>query len=251
MSNAVPLYGFGGGGGAALNFSVVGNPQPANPKANTIWVDTDVDITGWIFKATQPENLAEGNVWFLVGTSSPAEFNALKKNGITVYPLSAKQYINGALVDKTAKTYQDGAWADWIVYTYLFKSGEGVASDWTVNKNTNARVNITADYINITNTSSASWDFGLYKKNVVDLTNVNTVAIEAQMDSTPRFSIVANKTTFTNSSDYKGFTAYVNITLRSGRQVYKLDVSNLSGMYYVGLHGAATNAYVYDLWLEG
>ena len=241
----------GGGGGTPLNFKVVGNPQPDNPKANTIWVDTDTKITGWFFSATQPENLAEGNVWFPVGTSSPTAFNALKKNGITVYPLSAKQYVNGALVDKVAKTYQDGAWADWVVYTYLFKSGEGVASDWTINKNQNARVNITSDYINITNTASASWDFGLYKKNAVDLTNVKSVAIEAQMDSSPRFSIVANKTTFTNSSDYKGFTAYVNITLRSGRQVYKLDVSNLSGMYYVGLHGAATNAYVYDLWLEG
>jgi hypothetical protein len=52
-------------------------------------------------------------VWIKAGTSSPVKFNALKKNGIQVYPLSAKQYVSGAGVDKTAKSYQNGAWVDW------------------------------------------------------------------------------------------------------------------------------------------
>lgn len=41
----------GAGGGNPLNFKVVGNPQPNNPKENTIWIDTDVPITGWQFSA--------------------------------------------------------------------------------------------------------------------------------------------------------------------------------------------------------
>ena len=102
-----------GGGGAALNFKVVGNPQPEAPRENTIWVNTDVPIGAWYFSATQPENLNEGDVWFPTGTSSPVEFNALKKNGIQVYPLYAMQYVGGACVDVEAEIYQGGAWVDW------------------------------------------------------------------------------------------------------------------------------------------
>lgn len=111
----------GGGGGAALNFKVVGNPQPNNPKENTNWVDTDVKITSWIFSATEPENPVEGMVWITTGISSNARFNALKKNGIQVYPISAKQYVSGAWVDVEAKTYQNGEWVDWL--NIIFDNG--------------------------------------------------------------------------------------------------------------------------------
>ena len=117
MSLTVPLEGFGSGSNP-LNFKVVGNPQPENPKVNTIWIDTDVPIASYDFNATEPQAPAEGAVWFPTGTFSSAEFNALKKNGIMVYPLSAKQYVNGVWVDKTAKSYQDGAWVDWIIHLY-------------------------------------------------------------------------------------------------------------------------------------
>ena len=104
--------------GAGLNFDVVGNPQPANPSNNTIWVDTDAEITSWIFSAAEPENPTEGMVWISTGTASSVAFNALKDNGITVYPMSASQHIDGAWVSKVAKTYQYGAWVDWAVFFY-------------------------------------------------------------------------------------------------------------------------------------
>lgn len=45
----------GGGGGAPLNFKVVGGTSaPSNPKENTIWVNTDSAITGWHFGAEEP-----------------------------------------------------------------------------------------------------------------------------------------------------------------------------------------------------
>ena len=56
---------------------------------------------------------ATGQVWISTGTSSLVAFNAVKKNGIEVYPISAKQYIGGAWVDVEAKSYQDGVWVDW------------------------------------------------------------------------------------------------------------------------------------------
>ena len=73
----------------SLNFKVVGNPQPASPKENTIWINTDAEITSWVFSATQPTG-ADGMVWISTGTSSSVEFNVLKKNGIKIIKLLEK-----------------------------------------------------------------------------------------------------------------------------------------------------------------
>jgi hypothetical protein len=107
----------GGGGGGGLNFTVV-NTVPSNPKENTIFVNTSTKITSYVFSTTQPSNPEPGMVWFSTGISSAVEFNALKKNNITVYPVSVKQYVNGGWVEKTAKTWNGSKWIDWIIYLY-------------------------------------------------------------------------------------------------------------------------------------
>lgn len=104
---------FNQSGGTSLNFKVVKNPQPVNPSPNTIWLNTDHKINGYSFSATQPENMTEGEVWFVIGAVSDIAFSATKKNPVMVYPLSAKQKNDGALVDVTAKSWLDGAWVDW------------------------------------------------------------------------------------------------------------------------------------------
>lgn len=102
-----------GGGGGGLNFKVIGGTTaPSNPKENMIWVNTSTTITSYVFSATQPTGSA-GMVWISTGTSSTVAFNALKKNCIQVYPISAKQYVSGKWVDKTAKSYQGNKWVDW------------------------------------------------------------------------------------------------------------------------------------------
>ena len=57
-------------------------------------------------------------VWFATGVSSLAAMNVDKKNTVMLYPAACKQYINGAWVTKTAKTYQGGAWKEWSLYFY-------------------------------------------------------------------------------------------------------------------------------------
>jgi hypothetical protein len=110
---------YGSGGGAGLNFDVKGYQTEAEllaaaPKANTIGVVTAEPITGWIFDTNEPADLVNGMLWFPTGKTSIVEFNALKKNGVQVYPLSAKQYISGVLVDVDAATYRGGEWVDWV-----------------------------------------------------------------------------------------------------------------------------------------
>lgn len=168
--------GFKKGGYNPLNFKVVCNPQPETAKENTIWVDTD-KINMCYFSATQPENMVEYDLWILTGTSSTVEFNALKKNGIHVYPITANQYIGGALVAKTAKTYQGGQWTEWE--RYLYKSGdefEGFTGGWIGEDRTFRAANggkvptITRNPTNLSATVAA-YNGGVVRvQNAIDLT---------------------------------------------------------------------------------
>ena len=126
MSITVPMQGFGGG--VPLNFKVVGNPQPTNPKENTIWLNTDDKITGYYFQVEQPSNMQQGEVFVLTGAKSSVPFNALKKNGITVCPLRAQQMIYGTLKDIDAKIYQNGEWRSWVYLLDLDKINWNVQS---------------------------------------------------------------------------------------------------------------------------
>ena len=101
--------------GVELNFEIVGGTtEPTNSTDNTIWVNTDTEISSWAFSATEPSNPTEGMVWILVGVSSAFEFNALKENTNQIYPISAKQYVSGTFVNKHVKSYQGGEWKNWI-----------------------------------------------------------------------------------------------------------------------------------------
>lgn len=129
------IYNMTGGGGGGLNFKVVGGTvQPTSPSENMIWVNTSVAITSWVFSTTAPTSPAAGMVWFSTGPISSVAFNAVKKNGIWVYPTGCQQYVSGAWVTKTAKTYQSSAWKDWQLTLYKagtkrvkFTDGNGTA----------------------------------------------------------------------------------------------------------------------------
>lgn len=185
----VALHGFGGGG-TGLNFKVVGGTtQPLNPRENTIWINTDQKITGWIFSATEPAEPAEGVVWFKVGDSSEVAFNALKKNSLHVYPMECKQYVSGALVSKDAKSYQGGAWVDWwngelyvngneytsftggmTAYAYKLSGTSAAASAPVITKDTNAITIKTGTENSGTVYINKMFDLSQYSKMVMEIT---------------------------------------------------------------------------------
>lgn len=246
-----------GGGGAALNFKVVGNPKPSNPKENTVWVNTNIDIPSWIFSAIKPENPVYGMVWFSVGTSSNAEFNSLKKNGIMVYPISASQYIGGEWVSVTATSYQGGAWVDWIEYLYnkgdlcnhitggwntrgwTLESGGGrITKAPTITYNSNAVV------ISMPS-ASAYHETGIWEtQRDIDLTDVLTIRFHILYTSRGSGSSEMIRVgAFTRSGTYvkTASVAYVDITSSGNtNRFYDVDVGSLSGAYDIGV---ALNSY--------
>ncbi len=215
----------GGGGGGGLNYNVIGGTsQPSNPEENTIWVNTDVEITSHVFSATEPESPAEGMVWFSVGTSSATPINLLKKDNIVmIYPTGVKQYIGGAWENKTAKTYQGGAWLDWSLY--LFKGTEDVTNisgGWT-----NSGGSFTIANGKITTTGAIT----LKNKTAVNMTPFNTIFITCKITG----SYAHNGVTFKVYNASGTAIGEVNIGMNVGTTVtLELDISGVSGENYFG-----------------
>ena len=238
-------------GGAEINFEVVGNPQPPAPTNNTIWVDTDTEITGWHFKATEPESPSTGMVWFPIGTESPVEFNALKENGIEVYPLSAKQYVGGAWVDVTTKTYQGGEWVEWLPEGALYYFGNQCVSTsggWNArgianNSQTTGKVTPTVthndDHMNIY-VSMSSGTAGLVEViNDQDLTNISTIDVDFEVPSSNGVRVKLaildrSKTNLMEGTKAEILLKENNITYVE-RTSIALDVSSMSGYYNVAI----------------
>ena len=233
------------GGGAGLNFKVVGNPQPETAKDNTIWVNTDAKITSWVFSATHPETAEEGMVWISTGKSSSVEFNALKKNGITVYPLYSKQYVNGAWVDKTAKIYQNGAWVDWIMHLYTpgnehtDKTGGWVAKALPAGNASTALPTITrnSDDIRFALSGTGGKSGVCYLKNKIVLSGRKTVRFYGHTNNTPRDTIRLRIWSAIGATSDNNVAASTSLFEKPNFDAtpVTLDVSALSGEYYIGV----------------
>ena len=254
MSITVPLAGFGGGGGTSLNFDVKAYPTEealiaSTPKANTIGIITEERITSWTFSATEPSSPTEGMVWITVGTESEVAFNVLKKNAVQLYPVSAKQYVDGAWVDVTAMSYQDGAWAEWR--DYIIQSGKPAKWGFGAQLRSGVSVEVTqnADFITVVSNKDAQG--GTATNTKVDLSNysyiiadIDVISVVTGGSSTADQGVCLAVTNGINAgslTDYRGNIVSTAMTVALGRQSLMLPVTELSGEYYVGfLFGADT-----------
>ena len=196
--------------------NIVFKPQLEVGSSATSWVKGD----------------ATGHVWFFTNEASNIEFNALKNNGIQTRPMSVKQYVSGAWVDKTPKIYQGGAWKDWTVYIYNL--GWAAASGFDY-KQTDASYAVNVSYSNgymtLQKTGWAGYAWAATKE-TFDLTGVNTIYCETgswdENYGTPlRFGVGTSDTT-------RPPTAHVICS--NPNTVYALDVSSLSGKYKIGFY---------------
>lgn len=132
-----------------------------------------IDCTSYtvLANALAPTYNIDNKVWIKSGEISTVSFNALKKNGIMIYPLSAKQYISGAWTTVTAMTYQGEQWVDWILYLY----NQGVKNvDWTASGDyyTDGETYLLAGRTSSAGAYTGTWTSGLF-----DATNLNTVEV--------------------------------------------------------------------------
>ena len=242
----------GGGDGAGLNFTIVGGTvEPANPRENTIWVNTDTEITGWRFDTNEPAECYEGMVWIATGANSHVSFNALKKNTFMTYPTGCKQFVNGVLNNIAAKSYVDGAWVDWL--TYLFTENSGQLVPWTF-KVSNAKGTVSEkdgsivfEYTTVDNNYMAAGTEG-----AVDLSGKSWACFDLEV----RTNFTSGGGEFTigvtsqqvNSEYNNTFVASEKPSADSTRKTIKVDVSDIT-TGFISMYGIV-NATVYNVWLE-
>lgn len=178
----IPISRRGGGGGTDLNFTIVGGTtQPENPKENTIWVNTDQEITGWSISSSSPNNSIDGIVWITYNITGEKIFNALSDNVIALCPVLAKQRISGAWVSKTIKIYQNNTWAVFFenpltngVPTAVFLSGGSTKVSGTTNSETFHTFSSSRLSLNVDGASSH-----VFKTNkTFDLRGVNKISVD-------------------------------------------------------------------------
>lgn len=227
-------------GGASLNFDVKAYATEeallaAAPKENTIGIITENKITSWIFSATEPSPTAAGMVWITTGTSSTIEFNALKKNGIQVYPISAKQYVSGAWVNVPAEIYQGGMWDDsltkpayyWfekgVVNSELGKTIESGAASWFT-------FDDSAGYFEckVYSNGSSVW---MRSTEMIDITDYRTLTLVCEEQ--PAGVITVGLTDSTSVASYAA-SGEKSVT---GAGEITVDISALAGSFYLFFRG--------------
>lgn len=188
-----------------------------------------------------------GDVWIITGTSSTIAFNALKKNGIQIYPISAKQYVNGAFVNIEAMSYQSGRWHDWIAYLYNYgDENSSFTGGWitegylfgeaTPGTPTPLILTKESGSMLITNNFTHAWDnrSGIARPaNTIDLTNYSALKLYYDCslpDCTAGFGVLPVGTTYWQF----GWVASYNFNnaTTTGASI-TLDVSALTGKYNI------------------
>ena len=231
----------GNGGASVLNFKVVdGSSQPSNPKANTLWVNTTTKIEGWAFSASQPTG-SQGLVWFRIAGLGNCAFNVLKKNGVTVCPVSCQQYDNNAWVTKDFKMFTD-RWIEASEYLYYYnqQSHTWQTRAWAQNSSyTGKAPSVSYDSDGVADISLACNEQkminGVFEiASDCDLTNYKTLQLT--------FSVTGNAAAaghlfVTNRNNQYCITgaAATYYYAACDKQTISLDVSALTGSYDIGL----------------
>lgn len=160
-----------------------------------------------------------------------AEFNAVHVNTIQIYPLSAKQYINGSWANVIAKSYQNGNWVDWWKGD-LFDNGnlfDGMTGGWVTGQHkiftddgiSNGTVTI-GNTIKLAHAGIAASTLSTRTKNKIELSKFSTIRIEGVKFGYNCFIFV--------DSDESGL-----VTAYGTEGASSLDIHSLTGYYYVGV----------------
>lgn len=198
-------------------------------------------------------------VWIFVGTFSAAEFNAIKKNTLQVYPLGAKQYVNSAWENVTAWSYQGGEWKNW--FTYIYNSGNeftertGGLQEISLNKYSNGvvytHVGIVRNESNIYLSAPASGgESSFVTANKIDVTNFTKLCIKVSDATAVQTGVNPYFGLFSEKSPGK---CVANTTFKNG--VSELSIESITGSHHIAvvlLSSGITSckATVEAVWLE-
>jgi hypothetical protein len=212
------------------------------------------------------EEIKDGMLWVRTSLYSPVSLNLLKKHMLQAYPVFFQQYISGAWINKDAAVYIENKWVDFATYLYL-NGNENVdfTGGWTakalrstsvegsmgsvsvqpkITKGFNC-LHATMPYI-----SGAGPAGVIHCTNKIDVTKFNKLCFYGVMCA--GVSSTSIQIALWSDWGYEQNTNCAVAYVGDVTQFASLDISNLSGEYYIGigLSGWVTFVNIESMWLE-
>ena len=231
-----------GGGGSDLNFKVIAvtseSALPSSAAENTIAVITTTAITSYVFASTAPASPVEGMVWLVTGTASTIGFNAIKKNGLWVYPTGCQQYVSGAWAEKQIMGYLNGSWERTDIW--ILKDGV-INTEITGGFNFGNNAQFANGLLKISYSGNRGGDYT--SKSLIDLTNYSTLT--ARVKQTSRYATIYGFKLGIDklASNISSMNPTVGTQVQDVTADYidvNVDISGITGAYYVGAAGVCT-----------
>lgn len=216
-------------------------------KENTIWINTNVDVSGYTISgiSTPAWTMPAGWVYIYAKTgvaSGSPEFDIIKNsNEILLTPMAVKQTTDGSQwSDKEAKIYQNGQWADWWDGHTLYSFGnqfEMVTGGWEVknNRDSTPTSEVTFGVDGITMNSKSNNNAWVTTKNLIDLSNITRIEANIDTYESRGSEAYANIRVYEEGFDWNqtsgSYAAASVVITQTG--ITALDVTALTGSYYV------------------
>lgn len=227
-----------------LNFMVyTASSLPEIGQENDVCIISDVPMKNWTLSPDEskgtPRN--DGDVWIQYSVGGNV-FDALKDNVMMISFLSVKQYIDGAWVEKTAKSYKNGTWEGWVKYLY-YKGNQytDLTGGW-VSYGSSAKITFSSDHIRLEIQSGYNETWAMaHTANKIDITNISklyfyidertSTDITESTNANSKYSTVG----ISVSPDVRtnGWTAYKRVSTGTTQTLFEVDVSEYNGEYYV------------------
>ena len=231
--------------GGGYNFTILnGTTAPENPKENTIWINTDIEIGEWQFSADEPTTradgtaLVEGDIWICTNIYAGTTFNAFKKNGLEVNISYCRQYNGSTWIEKTAVIYLNGAWTDIDLVIFdgtTVKNGYSFVTTKYSDTDTVVATPTIADGKVYSNYKAININLRLDQKiDLTDKTTIETVVSFPNSFSTNnwRYFYIANTI---GGNVQNEWNKKVACTKTTAEQTIVMDVTEITGEYYIGV----------------
>lgn len=229
----------GGSGGANLDitaYSAVGS-LPASDDEGAMAVITSTALGDVYISADAPVSPSSGDVWVWIGGQSPAPIALTDL--LTIHPRACYQYNGSNWAALESYVYSDSAWVELslIVYDY----GAEILSAMTQRSFGGNQVS-TVTYteqsgaVYILRTSTGDWGYRCYSTDqAIDLTDISTIRMTYTRTSglTLRLYVSGTNSSYNATASVEGSSGS-NLTVN-------LNVSALSGLYYIGLYSGCWN----------
>lgn len=231
-------------GGAGLNLTILASvEQPGNPVDNLIWFNTDTAIPHWYFQNTAPENPELGDVYITITTTATNVLQILRNNGIQLFFGTPRQWNGDSWEIIGGKIYYSGSWHN--LQTFVYDGTIGDAENnfnhsvggypWQMGGEAAKSISTATDSFSCSFGAGTGGNGVIYTKDKIDFSAVNSVKITYTCTGT---DYLWAKVFTSRSGGTPSGTVVSSGTINSAsaKTTVTLDVTNVSGEYYLGFH---------------